>query len=232
MPACSFLGDFMEIGYKFKNEKLLRQAFTHISYANERNVPSNQRLEFLGDSVLSFVVAEKLYQVYPKADEGVLTEMRAALVCEKSLAQKAKIMGLGDGLIFGRSENRGQGKEKASILCDTFEALLGAIFEDGGISKAKEWILKVFENDFENISTEDLHNYKSELQSYYQQKEKRRGIIEYKLTKRTGPDHSPSFWVSVFVDGEKQGDGKGPNLKTAQQCAAREALLRAQGEKR
>ncbi len=218
----------MKIGYEFQNKKLLKQAFTHISYANERNIESNQRLEFLGDSVLSLVVAQKLYEVYPKAQEGVLTEMRSALVCEKSLANKAKEMGLGKGLVFGRSEHRAQGMERASILCDTFEALLGAIFLDGGIEKAQSWVLSVFANDFENIKSEDLTNYKSELQSYYQKKEKRRGIIEYKLASRTGPDHNPSFAVNVFVDGKKMGAGQGKNLKTAQQRAAKQALERAQ----
>ncbi len=229
MPAYSFLNreNNMEIGYTFKNKKYLKCAFTHISYANENNIESNQRLEFLGDSVLSLVVARKLYMLYPKADEGALTEMRAALVCEKSLARKAEEMKLGDALIFGRSESKSHGAYKASILCDTFEALLGAIFLDSGICAAEEWVLKIFENDFENIRREDLTNYKSELQSYYQKKEKRRGLIEYKLKRRTGPDHEPSFTVNVFVDGILMGEGIGQNLKAAEQLAAKEALGKA-----
>ncbi len=222
----------MDIGYTFKNEKLLRCAFTHISYANEHNIESNQRLEFLGDSVLSFVVAEKLYGLYPKADEGVLTEMRAALVCEKFLAKKAEAMGLGERLVFGKSEGRGQGIHKASILCDTFEALLGAIFLDGGIDEAKAWVLKAFENDFGNIKREDLTNYKSELQSYYQKREKRRGLISYKLKNRTGPDHNPKFTVNVFVGGDLMGEGTGRNLKEAEQLAAKEALKKAKEGKK
>ncbi len=217
----------MNIGYTFENEKLLKCAFTHISYANERGVESNQRLEFLGDSVLSFVVAEKLYSLYPKADEGALTEMRAALVCEKSLARKAEEMGLGEGLVFGRSESRESGMHKASILCDTFEALLGAIFLDGGIKPAKDWVLKVFDGDFEHIKRRDLTNYKSELQSYYQKKKKRRGLIEYKLKSRTGPDHNPQFTVEVIVDGIVMGEGTGHNLKSAEQLAAKEALKKS-----
>lgn len=217
----------MNFGYEFKDKKLLRRAFTHISYANENNIESNQRLEFLGDSVLSFVVAQKLYEVYPKADEGRLTEMRAALVCEKSLAKKAKDLGLSKELIFGKSESRSNGAHKASILCDTFEALLGAIFEDGGIEAAKNWVLSVFEGDFEDITFDDLRNYKSELQSYYQKKEKRRGMVSYKLKERTGPDHNPSFTVNVFIDGVLMGEGTGKNLKTAEQLAAKEALFAA-----
>lgn len=216
----------MNIGYEFKDKKLLKCAFTHISYANENHLQSNQRLEFLGDSVLSLVVAEKLYELYPKADEGGLTEMRAALVCEKSLAKKAKELKLGECLVFGRSEAGSNGALKASILCDTFEALLGAMFLDGGIETAKNWVLTVFGNDFENIQLDDLTNYKSELQSYYQKKEKRRGMIVYRLKQRTGPDHNPKFTVNVFVSGVLMGEGVGHNLKSAEQMAAKEALLK------
>ncbi len=220
----------MNIGYEFKDKELLKRAFTHISYANENNTESNQRLEFLGDSILSFVVAKKLYEVYPKADEGDLTQMRAALVCEKSLSQKAMEMGLSEEIIFGKSESRSNGQYKASILCDTFEALLGAIFYDGGIKEAEKWILSVFKDDFEDIKPADLTNYKSELQSYYQKKEKRRGMVSYKLKERKGPDHSPTFLVSVMVDGAVMGEGEGKSMKEAEQMAAKEALKRATGK--
>lgn len=227
MPAHSFKERKMEIGYRFKDESLLKRAFTHISYANENNIESNQRLEFLGDSVLSFVVASKLFELYPKADEGKLTEMRAALVCEKALAQKATELGLSEKIIFGRSEARSNGRNKASILCDTFEALLGAIFSDGGIKAAEEWVLSVFGDDFKEVKIDDLNNYKSELQSYYQKKEKRRGMISYKLKERKGPDHKPSFTVCVYIDGALMGEGSGKNMKEAEQLAAKEALFRA-----
>ncbi len=220
----------MNIGYEFKNKELLKRAFTHISYANENNIESNQRLEFLGDSILSFVVAQKLYEVYPKADEGELTQMRAALVCEKSLAQKAMEMGISEEIIFGKSESKSNGQYKASILCDTFEALLGAIFYDGGIEEAQSWILSVFKEDFEDIKPTDLTNYKSELQSYYQKKEKRRGMVSYKLKERKGPDHNPTFLVSVLVDGVKMGEGQGKSMKEAEQMAAKEAFMRATGK--
>ena len=217
----------MNLGYEFKDKKLLKCAFTHISYANENNIESNQRLEFLGDSVLSFIVATKLYKLYPDFDEGKLTEMRAAMVCEKSLAKKATELGLSEQIIFGRSESRSNGGRKASILCDTFEALLGAIFLDGGIEKATEWVLSIFNGDFENIKQIDLKNYKSELQSYYQKKEKRRGMISYKLIERKGPDHNPQFRVCVYVDGQIMGEGSGKNLKSAEQLAAKVALEKA-----
>ena len=220
----------MNLGYEFKDKKLLKCAFTHISYANENNIESNQRLEFLGDSVLSFIVASKLYKLYPHFDEGKLTEMRAALVCEKSLAKKADEMGLSEGLIFGRSESKSNGRRKASILCDTFEALLGAIFLDGGIQEATEWVLNVFRGDFENIQLMDLSNYKSELQSYYQKKEKKRGLISYKLVEKKGPDHNPQFKVFVYVDGVMMGEGVGGNLKSAEQLAAKVALEKAMGK--
>ncbi|MBR2917011.1 MAG: ribonuclease III [Clostridia bacterium] len=217
----------MNIGYEFKNKELLKRAFTHISYANENNIESNQRLEFLGDSILSFVVAKKLYEVYPKADEGELTQMRAALVCEKSLSQKAMDMGIQREIIFGKSESKSNGQYKASILCDTFEALLGAIFYDGGIEGAEKWVLSVFKNDFEDIKPADLTNYKSELQSYYQKKEKRRGMVSYELKEKKGPDHSPTFLVTVSVDGKAMGEGMGKSMKEAEQLAAKEALKRA-----
>ena len=220
----------MNLGYEFKNKRLLKCALTHISYANENNIESNQRLEFLGDSILSFIVAEKLYELYPKADEGELTKMRAALVCEKSLAEKAAALRLGEQLVFGRSESHGDGVHKSSILCDTFEAVLGAIFLDGGIEPAKNWVMKVFGSDFENTERIDLTNYKSELQSYYQKKEKRRNMITYKLKERKGPDHNPQFTVSVYVDGIFMGEGMGHNMKSAEQLAAKEALKKSRGK--
>ena len=220
----------MNIGYEFKDKEILKRAFTHISYANENNTESNQRLEFLGDSILSFVVAKKLYEVYKDADEGDLTQMRAALVCEKSLAHKAEEMGLSEGIIFGKSESRSNGQYKASILCDTFEALLGAIFYDGGIEEAEKWVLSVFKDDFKDIKPTDLTNYKSELQSYYQKKEKRRGMVSYKLREKKGPDHSPTFSVDVMVDGKVMGAGTGKSLKEAEQMAAKEAYKRATGK--
>ncbi len=220
----------MNFGYEFKDKKLLKCAFTHISYANENNIESNQRLEFLGDSVLSFVVAAKLYELYPNFDEGKLTEMRAALVCEKSLAKKAEEMGLSEGLVFGKSESKSNGRRKASILCDTFEALLGAIFLDGGTQEASAWVLGVFRDDFENIQSVDLSNYKSELQSYYQKKEKRRGLISYKLIEKKGPDHNPQFKVFVYVNDVLMGEGVGRNLKSAEQLAAKIALEKAMGK--
>ncbi|MBE7012025.1 MAG: ribonuclease III [Ruminococcaceae bacterium] len=220
----------MNFGYEFKDKKLLKCAFTHISYANEHNIESNQRLEFLGDSVLSFVVATKLYEIYPGYDEGKLTEMRAALVCEKSLSKKAEEMGLSEEIVFGRSESRSNGRRKASILCDTFEALLGAIYLDGGIAEAEKWVLSVFSGDFENVKCVDLRNYKSELQSYYQKKEKKRGLIEYRLDAKTGPDHNPEFKVSVYVNGAFMGKGSGKNLKSAEQLAAKLALDKTMGK--
>lgn len=219
----------MGLRYDFKDKKLLDCAFTHISYANENNVESNQRLEFLGDSVLSFIVASKLYELYPKCDEGRLTEMRSSLVCEKSLAKKAEELSLSERIVFSKSETKSNGKKKASILCDTFEALLGAIYLDGGIEEAKKWVFSVFDGDFENITVDDLTNYKSELQSYYQKKEKRRDLISYKLKEKKGPDHNPFFRVCVYVDGILRGEGSGKNLKEAEQKAAKVALLKAKG---
>ena len=132
----------MNIGYSFKNKKLLDIAMTHISYANEKGVESNQRLEFLGDSVLSLIVSEYIYCEFSNHDEGRLTEIRAGSVCEKSLADVAKKLGLGDGVKFGKSESACNGKDKPSILCDTYEAVLGAIYLDGGMDAAKKWVME------------------------------------------------------------------------------------------
>lgn len=213
----------MNIGYEFKNKNLLKTALTHISLANEINTESNQRLEFLGDSILSFVVAEYIYERFTGMLEGQLTEVRAAAVCEKSLAAAAKKMNLGSGLKFGRSEAY-NGANKPSILCDTFEAVLGAIYLDGGIEPARKWILDNLSETIDAARHMDFHNYKSELQSHYQKRDKNRDVVTYDLIRRTGPDHMPEFTVGAMYNGKRIGIGVGKNLKSAEQAAAKQAL--------
>lgn len=214
----------MNLGYDFNDEKLLKLALTHISLANDTGVESNQRLEFLGDSVLSYVVAAKLYQIHPNYDEGKLTKIRAALVCEKSLAELARRIDLGSGIRFGRSEAMSLGAQKDSILADTFEAVLGAIFLDGGIAAAEKWVHEVFGDKIKNVDTEGEHNYKSELQIYFQKRDKGNEVVKYRLKEKKGPDHSPEFFVEVVYKGKVIGEGNGKSRKGAEQNAARYAL--------
>lgn len=215
----------MDIGYNFKDKKLLSTALTHISLANEKGIESNQRLEFLGDSILSFVVAEYIYNEFKDLDEGMLTMVRAEAVCEKSLAEAAKKIGLGDAVSFGRSESN-VGKDKPSILCDTFEAVLGAIYLDGGIVPAKKWIMDNLKETIDRAKQADFTNYKSEIQSFYQKRDKNREVVTYSLLERKGPDHEPIFTVNAEYQGKIIGRGTGKNRKTAEQNAAKDALLK------
>lgn len=219
----------MDIGYEFKNKKLLQIALTHISLANENGIESNQRLEFLGDSILSFVVAEYIYNSCRDLDEGKLTEVRANAVCEKSLAEVAQKMGLGEAVRFGRSEVSSGGAAKASILCDTYEAVLGAIYLDGGIDAAKKWIFGNLKETIENSKHMDFHNYKSEIQNFFQKRDKGTQVVRYTLIDKKGPDHEPEFKVNATYLGEVIGTGVGKNRKSAEQAAAKQALIRMQG---
>lgn len=214
----------MNIGYEFENKRLLEIALTHISYANDNGIESNQRLEFLGDSVLSFVVAERIYKHFPNCDEGKLTKIRASLVCEKTLAELATEMDLGSGIRFGKSESHSGGDRKRSILADTYEAVLGAIFLDSGIENAKKWVFDTFGGRLENISVINERDYKSELQIYFQKRDKNTSVVEYVLKSKTGPDHSPTFTVYAVYEGRKIGEGSGGNRKSADRAAAKAAF--------
>lgn len=216
----------MDIGYKFKDEKLLELALTHISLANDRHLESNQRLEFLGDSVLSQIIATEIYRLYPQYDEGDLTKIRAALVCEKSLAEIAGELNLGKGIRFGRSEARSDGEHKASILADTFEAVLGAIYLDSDDRTAREWTLRVFGDRIKNIQVESDRNYKSELQIYFQKRDKNTEVVRYTLKDKTGPDHNPRFKAEAVYQGKVIGRGDGKSRKLAEQNAAKDAFAR------
>ena len=214
----------MKLGYDFTDDGLLKKALTHISLANEKNIESNQRLEFLGDSILSFVVAEYIYTKYTNLHEGKLTEMRAAAVCEKSLAEAARKMDLGNAILFGKSETVCGGKNKDSILADTFEAVLGAIYLDGGIDPARDWIMLWLKETIEDSSKLDFKNYKSEIQNYFQKRDKGTDVVTYQLVERKGPDHAPSFSVEAVYHGNVIGKGTGGSRKEAEQNAAKQAF--------
>ena len=221
----------MEYNYKFKNKKLFDLAMTHISLANDLHIESNQRLEFLGDSFLSFVVATYIYNEYKKVDEGVLTELRANAVCEKTLAIAARNLKLGEDLKFGKSERMSGGKDKDSVLADAYEALLAAIYLDSGIESAKDFIMDTIGSMIGDTSYVELENYKSEIQSYYQKRDRNREVVKYRLVNKNGPDHDPTFFVEALYRDEVIGKGEGKNRKSAEQEAAKAALAKVKGSK-
>lgn len=214
-----------KLNYKFNNIELLKNALVHSSYANEirGNTHSNERLEFLGDSVLSIIVAEHIYNKYPNMPEGELTRMRASLVCEKTLCSFARELGLGDYLLLGRGEDKNGGRERDSILADAFEAVLAAIYIDGGMLVAKKHILNTVLRDLEHYNDEDtFKDYKTTLQEIIQRNPEE--SVSYSLVEETGPDHDKQFTVAVKLNSNVIGTGTGKSKKQAEQMAAKQAL--------
>lgn len=212
------------IGYHFNNISLLQNALTHSSYANERwhnSLLSNERLEFLGDSILGMLVAEYLYNNFPDRPEGELTRMRADMVCEKTLAKVANSLHLGDHLLLGHGEEQGGGRERNSILADATESVIAACFLDGGMSASKQFIQRFI---LVQVPVNQLHNvdYKTKLQELVQQK--RNQVLSYELTGQTGPDHDKQFMVEVRLNGTVVGKGIGSSKKRAEQDSARNAI--------
>lgn len=211
------------VGYKFKDERLLQRALTHTSYANECNEghnKSNERLEFLGDSVLGIITAEHFYLNYKDLPEGELTKLRAATVCENSLSSFARQLGLGEYLLLGKGEMCTGGNDRPSILADAFEALIAAIYLDGGIEEAKKFVLKYVDKAVEEHR--GFKDYKTVLQEVIQKNPGE--IIEYVLVKESGPDHNKRFEVEVHLNSNVIGKGIGTSKKKAEQLAAKEAL--------
>jgi ribonuclease-3 len=220
------------LGYTFRDEDLLRLALTHPSVAHESGVASehNQRLEFLGDSVLGLVLSQKLFEKFPDADEGVLTKSRAKLVNASSLAEHARQLNLGTHLILSRGEETSGGRERASALADAFESLLGAIFLDGGFDAAREFILCEFENDFSTLAeSSGIDNPKGELQELLQSRSP--NAPEYQTVSATGPDHDRVFECVVQHEGVELARGRGKSKKAAESDAALAALKKLRGEK-
>ena len=212
------------IGYKFKNITLLQNALTHSSYANEQwhdSLKSNERLEFLGDSVLGMVVAEHLYKTFPDRLEGDLTRMRADMVCEASLAKIAERIDLGQYLLLGHGEEQSGGRNRPSILADAVESVLAACFLDGGMDAVRRFIETFV---LCNVPQSRLRNvdYKTALQELVQQKKNQQ--ISYRLVGESGPDHNKSFCVEVTLNGTVVGKGTGTSKKRAEQDAARIAM--------
>lgn len=214
------------IGYRFKRITLLQNALAHSSFANERwhdSLMSNERLEFLGDSILGMVVAEHLYRNYPDRPEGELTRMRADMVCEASLARVATNLHLGDHLLLGHGEEQGGGRERSSILADAVESVIAACFLDGGMEPAREFIHRFI---LSNVPEQQLQNkdYKTALQELVQQQKNQ--ALQYVLIGESGPDHNKHFQVQVLLNDAPIGNGQGSSKKRAEQDAARDALSR------
>ena len=211
--------------YKFNNKELLKNALTHSSYANEIHSlsGSNERLEFLGDSVLSIIVSEYLYNNFKKLPEGELTKIRASLVCEKTLCMFSKQINVGSYLLLGKGEANNHGNERASILADAFEAILAAIFIDGGMEAAKKHVLRFIVPELDNREFDLFTDYKTSLQEVVQRNPEER--LTYVLIDETGPDHDKRITVEVHLNSNVIGTGVGKSKKQAEQQAAHQALI-------
>ena len=213
------------LGYPFRDENLLRLALTHPSVAHEQNQPQphNQRLEFLGDSVLSLALSRELYAKFPEADEGLLTKTRAKLVNATSLAAHSRALDLGAQLVLSRGEENSAGRDRASTLADTFESLVGAIFLDGGFEAAREFVLRAFAADFSELDLlTGIENPKGELQELFQSKSP--VAPSYQLISADGPDHDRQFECAVLHEGVELARGRGKSKKAAESAAALAAL--------
>ncbi len=213
-----------EIGYTFKNKDYIITALSHSSYANEkkRSRHSNERLEFLGDSVLSIVVSKYLFENYKELPEGELTKIRAALVCEKALFEFAQEIRLGDHILLGKGEENTGGRHRTSILADAFEAVIAAIYLDGGIGAARKHILRFIPKDLEADNSIAFTDHKTILQEIIQKNPEEK--VEYILVGQSGPDHNKAFTVEVCLNSNVIGKGRGRTKKEAEQMAAKEAL--------
>ena len=218
------------LGYSFRKADLLREALTHKSYLNELRASEkdgaaqdNERLEFLGDAVLDLAISERLIAVYPLSTEGDLSKMKARLVSEVTLARVARRLGVGEFLLLGRGEERTRGREKPSILADALEAVIAAVYLDGGFETARAVLLQIFEEEFHRLDQgrEDI-DYKTELQECCQREFD--VLPTYRVLRESGPDHQKLFEVKLMIKEEVFGIGRGRSKKEAEQQAAKQAL--------
>ncbi len=212
------------IGYTFKDKFLIKRALTHTSFANEQRINKNgdyERLEFLGDAVLELLTSEYIYLNNSAMGEGAMTKLRAMIVCETSLAQSAKEIELSEYIFLGKGESAMGGGKRDSIVSDVMEALIGALYLDGGMNVAKEFVHKYILTDLENKKL--VYDAKSSLQELVQKR--KAGQISYVLLAETGPEHNKEFECAVEIDGKRMGTGVGKNKKEAEQKAAAKALL-------
>lgn len=212
-----------KIGYNFKNEGLLFEALSHSSFANEnKHMRSNERLEFLGDSVLSIVVSDYIFKHFSHIPEGELTKLRASLVCENSLFEFSKKIDLGEHIFLGKGESNTGGRERPSIVSDAFEAVIAAIYLDGGMEAAAPYILSFIPENITPKGSNAFHDYKTILQEIIQRNPEEK--IAYRLKGESGPDHDKHFTVQVMLNNNMIGEGTGRSKKAAEQAAAKEAL--------
>jgi ribonuclease-3 len=218
-----------KIGYRFKDAALLETALNHKSYVNENGMSksySNERLEFLGDAILEGLISEELYKRLPSVEEGVLTRLRAYIVCEKSLFRVAGAFSLGDFLNLGKGEEQCGGRNRPSVVSDALEALIGAVHLDGGAEAARRFVMSAFAEVIgEAAAGSASSDYKSDLQERLQADGQ--VDIRYLVDRQEGPDHDKLFHISVFRNGERIGRGSGRSKKQAEQAAAKDALARA-----
>ena len=216
------------LGYRFNDEMLLFRALTHRSYLNEKNdctVKNNERLEFLGDAFFDAVISEELYKRLEDVEEGILTKIRALIVCEKSLVFHGRQIGIGKHIFLGKGEESTGGRDRNALVADAVEAVIGAVYLDGGYDAAKNVILRIFKTWIDDAVSGRLNNdYKTALQEMLQAKGENR--IAYCLDREEGPDHDKTFYINLFCAGELIGAGQGRSKKEAEQNAAKEALER------
>ena len=211
------------IGYQFENKELLKKALTHTSYAYENNIESNEKLEFLGDSILEFISSEYIYNKYPNLQEGEMTKVRATVVCEKSLYKVAKLHNFSDFLYLGKSEQKTGGNKRPAILADSVEAVIAAMYMDGGLEVSKKFIIENLKDAIENATK---HVGDKDYKTVLQEKLQVHGNVEikYEIIKEIGPDHDKTFEAEVKCNGKILATGIGKSKKEAQMEAARKAL--------
>ena len=215
-----------EIGYTFQSQDYLNQAFTHSSYAHENRIDylhNNERLEFLGDAVLELTISDYIFKKYPEMPEGELTKLRASVVCEPMLAKIARRINLGAYLKLGKGEAATGGRERDSILADAFEAIIGAIYLDGGLATAREFVLGMMLNEIGSMRNNfRMNDCKTYLQEIVQRSSK--NPLEYAIVSEKGPDHNKAFFANVMHEGRVLGKGVGKSKKEAEQNAALDAI--------
>lgn len=219
------------LGYVFQNKKLLKQAFIHRSYYNEHRgevEEHNERLEFLGDSILGLLISDYLYHHLPTQAEGELSRLRAHLVEAGSCAKLLQQLDLGNFVQLGRGERMNEGRGRETILADLFEALIGAVYLDGGMEAAQKFFWSHFQSTIQDILAHPARNWKAELQDFSQKKYQKPPV--YKVLREEGPDHSKMFVVVAFMDDREMGQGTGSSKKEAEQAAAQDAIQKLQEE--
>ncbi|MDQ5956484.1 MAG: ribonuclease [Chlamydiota bacterium] len=213
------------LGYQFKNKKNLILAFVHRSFFNEYRAvvdQHNERLEFLGDSVLELIISDYVYEYLPTESEGHLSNLRSYIVESSSCTQLVIKLNVAEFILLGKGERMNEGRGREKIVADLFEALIGAIYKDGGLEATRQFFLHHFEENIKEIIYKSLRNWKAELQDYAQKKHQKPPI--YKVLKESGPDHSKIFQVIAYIEDQEIGEGTGPSKKHAEQAAAENAL--------